>query len=91
MLGEKTGALAIAAKYIKSGVSTSDETAQAEYYAANLDHLHLANRDSDNIGALHTEEGAGKGAGGGADDAKLLAAFESGYAGKNTEGKSWVE
>jgi ATP-dependent protease ClpP protease subunit len=87
MLGEKTGALATAAKYIKSGVSTSDETAQAEYYAANLDRLHLANRDSDNIGDLHTEEGAG----GGADDAKLAAAFENGYAGKNAEGKSWAE
>jgi ATP-dependent protease ClpP protease subunit len=91
LLGEKTGALSIAAKYIKSGVSTSDETAQAEYYAANLDHLHITNRNSDDIGDLHTEEGGGKGAGGGSDDAKLAAAFENGYAGKNTEGKSWAE
>jgi ATP-dependent protease ClpP protease subunit len=95
MLGEKTGALAIAAKYIKSGVSTNDETAQAEYYAAKLDAVRLGDRNADNVGDLHTEEGAGTGAapgtGGGADDAKLLAAFEAGYAGKDLGGKSWTE
>jgi ATP-dependent protease ClpP protease subunit len=87
MLGEKTGALAIAAKYIKTGVSTSDETAQADYYAAKLDGVRLGDRNADNVGALHTEEGAG--ADGGADDAKLAAAFAAGYAGKDIGGKSW--
>jgi hypothetical protein len=95
MLGDKTGALTIAAKYIKSGVSTSDETAQAEYYAAKLDAVRLGDRDVDNVGDLHTEEGAGTGAapgsGGGVDDEKLLAAFKNGYAGKDARGKSWAE
>jgi ATP-dependent protease ClpP protease subunit len=94
MLGEKTGSLTIAAKHIKSGVSTSDETAQAEYYAAKLDAVRLGDRDADNVGDLHTEEGDGMGAApgsGGADDEKLLAAFKNGYSGRDARGKSWVE
>ena len=37
LLGEKSESLALAAKHIKAGVSTSDETVQAEYFAARLD------------------------------------------------------
>jgi ATP-dependent protease ClpP protease subunit len=88
MLGEKAGSLALAAKHIKAGVSTSDETAQAEYFAANMDKRNLAARDADNPGDIHTGGEAGVG-GGGADDAKLNAAFNAGFSGKDLGGKAW--
>ena len=87
MLGEKSGSLEISAKHIKAGVSTSDETAQAEYFAAKLDGKNLADRNSDNPPDTHT--GGEEGAGGGADDAKLEAAFSAGFSGKDLGGKAW--
>jgi ATP-dependent protease ClpP protease subunit len=87
LLGEKAGSLELAAKHIKVGISTNDETAQAEYFAAKMDNTHLENRGADDPGAIHT----GGEAGGAPDDAKLEAAFANGLAGKDAGGKSWVE
>jgi ATP-dependent protease ClpP protease subunit len=89
LLGEKSGSLELAAKHIKAGVSTSDETAQAEYFAAKLDGKHLAARNEDNVGDIRT--GGESGAGGAADEAKLEAAFNNGYAGRDLGGKAWEE
>ena len=87
LLGEKSGSLATAAKFIKEGVSVSDETAVAEYQAAKLDTIHLDARNKDNVGDVAT----GGEQGGGMDDAKLEAAFDNGVAGKDKGGKSWEE
>ena len=90
LLGEKSESLALAAKHIKAGVSTNDETAQAEYYAATLDKARLLARNGDNIGDIHT--GGENGAGGGPeDDTRVKAAFEKGFAGKDLGGKPWTE
>jgi ATP-dependent protease ClpP protease subunit len=87
LLGEKSGSLALAAKHIKAGVSTNDETAQAEYFAAKLDGAHLAARAADDVGDINT----GGESGGDMDDAKLEAAFANGLVGKDAGGKSWAE
>jgi hypothetical protein len=87
LLGEKAGSLDLAAKHIKAGISTNDETAQAEYFAAKMDNTHLQNRLADNVGDVHT----GGEAGGATDDAKLEAAFSNGFSGKDAGGKSWTE
>jgi hypothetical protein len=88
LLGEKSGALELAAKHIKAGVSTNDETAQAEYFAAKLDSTHIDARNKDNIGDIHT---GGETGGTAADDAKLEAAFANGFSGRDTGGKAWAE
>jgi ATP-dependent protease ClpP protease subunit len=85
LLGEKAGSLALAAKHIKAGVSTSDETVQAEYFAARLDRGRIEARGADDPGDVHTGDEGGAGM----DDAKLEAAFNLGLAGKDTGGKSW--
>lgn len=87
LLGEKSGSLALAAKHIKAGVSSGDETAQAEYYAAKMDAAHLTARNADNVGAVTTggENGAA------IDDAKLEKAFKDGAAGLKTGGEKWEE
>jgi hypothetical protein len=87
LFGEKAGSLALAAKHIKAGVSTSDETAQAEYYAAAMDKARIEARNGDNIGNVQT----GGEKGGAADDEKLNAAFEAGYRGKMIGGDPWTE
>jgi ATP-dependent protease ClpP protease subunit len=87
LLGEKAESLALAAKHIKAGVSTSDETAQAEYYAAALDKVRIAARNSDDVGDIHT----GGEQGGSVDDEKLNAAFEAGYSGRKVGGEPWTE
>ena len=90
LLGEKSESLALAAKHIKAGVSTSDETVQAEYFAAKLDKNRIDARNNDNIGDIQT--GGENGAGGGPeDDARINAAFEKGFAGKDLGGKPWTE
>jgi ATP-dependent protease ClpP protease subunit len=90
LLGEKSESLALSAKHIKAGVSTSDETVQAEYFAAKLDKGRISARNDDNLGDIHTggEEGAG---GGPEDDARINAAFEKGFSGKDLGGKPWTE
>jgi ATP-dependent protease ClpP protease subunit len=87
LLGEKAGSLAVAAKHIKAGVSSADETAQAEYYAAKLDGAHLEARNRDNVGDIKTgdENGAAM------DDAKLTASFNNGFQGRNSGGEPWTE
>jgi ATP-dependent protease ClpP protease subunit len=85
LLGEKSGSLELAAKYIKAGVSSSDETAQADYFAASMDNKNLAARKDDNPGDVNTSGGDS-----GADDAKLKAAFDAGFSGKDTGGKPWA-
>jgi len=87
LLGEKSGSLTIAAKHIKSGVSVSDETALAEYHAAKLDNTHIAARNADNVGEIHT----GGESGGADDDAKLAQAFKDGANGLKTGGGKWEE
>jgi ATP-dependent protease ClpP protease subunit len=86
LLGEKSDSLELAAKYIKAGVSSSDETAQVDYFAASMDNKNLAARKDDNPGDVNTGGG-----GGGADDAKLEAAFAAGFSGKDLRGKPWAE
>ena len=86
LLGEKSGSLALAAKYIKAGVSSSDETAQADYFAASMDNKHLSARNEDNPGDVQTGGGDS-----GSDDAKLEAAFSAGFSGKDLGGKPWAE
>lgn len=87
LLGEKSGSLATAAKHIKAGVLSSDETAQAEYYAAKLDGAHLAARDADNVDEINT----GGNNNSESDNAKLAAAFQNGYSGRDVGGKPWAE
>jgi ATP-dependent protease ClpP protease subunit len=87
LLGEKAESLALAAKHIKAGVSTSDETAQAEYYAAAMDKARIEARNGDNIGDVQT----GGEKGGAVDDEKLKAAFLAGYSGKKAGGEPWTE
>jgi ATP-dependent protease ClpP protease subunit len=87
LLGEKSASLALAAKHIKAGVSTSDEAVQAEYFAAKMDAAHINARSADDPGDIHT---GGEG-GGAPDDAKLEAAFRNGAMGKDTRGRSWLE
>jgi ATP-dependent protease ClpP protease subunit len=87
LLGEKAESLALAAKHIKAGVSTSDETAQAEYYAAAMDKARIEARNADNVGDVRT----GGEKGGAADDEKLNAAFDLGYSGKKVGGEPWTE
>ena len=86
LLGEKSGSLEIAAKHIKAGVSTSDETAWAEYQAAKLDNTHIQARNGDNLGEIRT---GGNANGNNTDESKALAAFENGYKGRDTGGKPW--
>jgi hypothetical protein len=52
-----------------------------------MDSANIAARDKDNIGDVQTggEQGAA------VDDAKLEAAFNNGFSGKDTGGKSWLE
>jgi hypothetical protein len=87
LLGEKAESLALAAKHIKTGVSISDETVQAEYYAATLDKARIAARNGDNVGDIQT----GGEQGGAVDDVKLNAAFEAGYSGRKVGGEPWTE
>jgi hypothetical protein len=89
LLGEKSESLALAAKHIKAGVSTSDETVQAEYFAAKLDKGRISARNDDNVGDIQT--GGEAGGGGPEDDARISAAFEKGFSGKDLGGKSWTE
>jgi ATP-dependent protease ClpP protease subunit len=90
LLGEKSESPALAAKHIKAGVSTSDETVQAEYFAAKLDKGRISARNDDNLGDIHT--GGEGGAGGGPeDDARISAAFDKGFAGKDLGGRPWTE
>ena len=90
LLGEKSESLALAAKHIKAGVSTSDETVQAEYFAAKLDKGRIEARNVDNIGDIQTGGEAGTG-GSPEDDQRLKAAFEKGFTGKDLGCKSWTE
>jgi hypothetical protein len=87
LLGEKSGSLTVAAKHIKAGVSAADETAQVEYLEARMAALHLAARDADNVGGIKTggEQGSPM------DDGKLEVAFNNGFHGRDTGGKSWAE
>lgn len=65
-----------AVKYIEEGASVSSESVRAEYLALAMKAQHNANRLADNPGDLNTGDG------GGADDAKAMAAFEKGYSGR---------
>ena len=87
LLGEKSGSLALAAKHIKAGVPSNDETVQAEYFAAKMDGTNLDARNKDNVGDIQT----GGEAGGNIDDAKLETAFLNGTRGRDTGGKAWAE
>lgn len=83
LLGEKSGSLELAAKHIKAGVSSGDETAQAEYFAAKMDKAHIDAREKDDPGAINTSGGSG----GADDDAKQEAAFNNGLKGLDVGGK----
>jgi hypothetical protein len=90
LLGEKSESLALSAKHIKAGVSTSDETVQAEYFAAKLDGNRISARNADDVGDIKTggENGMGDSP---EDDARINAAFEKGFSGKDLGGKPWTE
>jgi ATP-dependent protease ClpP protease subunit len=83
LLGEKSESLTLAAKHIKAGVSASDETAQAEYFASKMDKTRIDARNADNIGDIQT-------GGSPEDDERLKAAFEKGFTGKDLGGKPWT-
>jgi ATP-dependent protease ClpP protease subunit len=80
MLGKTAGSLEIAMKHIQSGASTSAEDVQAEYFAERLKKGQIDARNGDDPPAVHTGSDSG-------DEAKLEAAFDAGYYGKEIGGK----
>jgi ATP-dependent protease ClpP protease subunit len=79
-LGETSGSLETAAKYIRDGSSVTSEEVQSEYLSLRMNKQALASRTADNPGSVTTggEEVE--------DDAKAMAIFESAYAGKEYKG-----
>ena len=85
LLGEKAGSLELAAKFIKAGASTIDESVNAEYWGAKMDNTHTEARNKDNVGDVHT---AGQ-TGNAASAEEIAAAFLNGYKGRDVGGKPW--
>jgi hypothetical protein len=80
-LGETSGSLETAAKYIKDGSSVMSEAVQADYLSLKVGQKALADRNADNPGAVvpgGEEESQ--------DDAKAMAIFDAAYAGKEFKG-----
>jgi ATP-dependent protease ClpP protease subunit len=80
-LGEASGSLETAAKYIKDGSSITSEAVQAEYLSLKIGQKALADRNADNPGDLvpgGEEESQ--------DDAKAMAIFDAAYAGREFKG-----
>jgi hypothetical protein len=80
MLGKTAGSLDIAVKHIQSGASTSAEDVQAEYFAERLKKGQIDARSADDPPGIQSGNEN-------ADDAKLEAAFEAGFRGKDIGGK----
>jgi ATP-dependent protease ClpP protease subunit len=80
LLGKTAGSLDIAMKHIQSGASTSAEDVQAEYFAERLKKGQIDARNGDDPPAVHTGSDTG-------DEAKLEAAFDAGFHGKESGGK----
>jgi ATP-dependent protease ClpP protease subunit len=80
MLGKTAGSLEIAMKHIQSGASTSTEDVQAEYFAERLKKGQIDARSADDPPGVKTGNEN-------ADDAKLEAAFDAGFRGKDIGGK----
>ena len=74
-LGKEANAYETSAKFITEGASVMSETVQAEYMALRMNAQHTASRIGDNPPPVHTGDDT-------EDDAKIMAAFEAGYAGK---------
>jgi ATP-dependent protease ClpP protease subunit len=80
-LGERAGALEAAAKYIKDGSSVMSEEVQSEYLSLMMDKKNIDNRNSDDPPPVQPGDGDSD------DDAKAMAAFDAGYAGKDFSGR----
>jgi ATP-dependent protease ClpP protease subunit len=79
-LGETSGSLETAAKYIRDGSSVTSEEVQSEYLSLRMGQQALAARLADNPASV-TPGGEEV-----EDDAKAMAVFESAYAGKEFKG-----
>jgi ATP-dependent protease ClpP protease subunit len=80
-LGEASGSLETAAKYIKDGSSVTSESVQAEYLSLKVGKKAVDDRKDDNLGSIvpgGEEESQ--------DDARAMAIFEAAYAGREFKG-----
>jgi ATP-dependent protease ClpP protease subunit len=80
-LGERAGSLETAAKYIRDGASVMSEEVQSEYLSLNINKKAVDSRNADDPAVIHA------GGSGVEDDAKALAAFETGYTGRKAGGE----
>ena len=75
-LGHQAGNLEVAAKFIEEGKSVMSEEVQSEYLSLRMVKQAVDARNQDNPGSITT------GGEGEEDDAKAMAAFDAGYAGR---------
>jgi ATP-dependent protease ClpP protease subunit len=79
-LGETSGSLETAAKYIRDGASVTSEEVQSEYLSLRMGQQALAARAEDNPGSVTPGEEEAE------DDIKAMAIFDAAYAGKEYKG-----